>query len=55
MGTYRSGVVVSFPPWIVCQQEGIEMSKNKKQSGDKEESILNGLNGFSEKLWSTGC
>lgn len=38
-----------FPP-LSCQEEGLEMSKNKKQSGDKEESILNGPNGFSEKL-----
>lgn len=57
MEPYRSEVssVLFCFSWVVCQGEGLEMNKNKKQSGDKEESTINGPSGLSEKLWSTSC
>lgn len=47
--------VVSFFPWVVCQEGGFEMNMSKKQSGSTEKSIPNGPSGFSEKLGSTSC
>lgn len=56
MGVYRSKVSSGFffSSWVVCQEVGLEMNKNK-QNAVKEESIHNGPSGFSEKLWSTSC
>lgn len=52
MGAYRSEVssVFFFFSLSCFQEDGLEINKNNKQSGDKEESILNGPSVFSEKL-----